>query len=64
MNLGTILINHAKGAFIVRAADGRLDQEGVCLAGRPLNGSFVAHKRIDGNLRFFPVNNEKSCTTK
>jgi len=61
---GTIFIDHAKGAFIVRATDGRLDQEGVRLAGRPVNGSFVAHTKIDGNLRFFPVIKEKFCTTK
>ena len=28
---------------------GCLDQEGVRLAGRPVNGSLVAHTKIDGN---------------
>ena len=45
----------------MRAADGRLNQEGVRLAGRPVNGSFVAHIKIYGNLRFFPVIKEKFC---
>jgi len=48
----------------VRAADCRLDQERVRLAGRSVNGSFVAHTKIDGNLSFFPVIKEKLCTTK
>jgi hypothetical protein len=39
----------------VGATDGRLDQEGVRLAGRPVNGTLVSHIKIDGNPGLFPV---------
>jgi hypothetical protein len=43
--LGPVLIDHAKGALIVRISNDGLHQKRVGLAGRTVYGAFVAHRQ-------------------
>ena len=46
---GPGLVNHAEGAAVPGATDGGLDKQAVGLAGRPVDGAFVAHGRFGGS---------------